>query len=154
MTGVTRKAENLLELFREHNQEFRKRIGIDRKEVTYSKYENSYNHLSRFILSKYGLADYPMKQLDMQFIDKYDLFLRVEAGLSSNSTVKHIIYLKKMVVRAINQKTIQHDPFPEYVKSKLKYEYQHISKEELERLLSTPIKSKAIRVFSLQIKTM
>ena len=36
-----------LELFREHNQEFKKRTGIDRREGTYRLYENSCNHFSR-----------------------------------------------------------------------------------------------------------
>jgi len=62
LTGVAGKSETLLQLFREHNAECGKRVGIDRKPSTYNNYKNSYNHLSRFILSKYGLEDYPLKQ--------------------------------------------------------------------------------------------
>jgi len=144
LTGVVSKSETLLKLFREHNAECKKRVGIDRATNTYRNYTSSYKHLSRFILTKYGLEDYPLNQLDMSFIDKYDLYLRVDAGLSSNSMVSHIIYLKKMVSRAINQKTILHDPFSEYVKNKIKSKYQHLTKEELNALLSTQIESKTV----------
>ena len=143
LTGITSKAETLLALFNEHNQEYKKRVGIDRNEASYRAYVNSCNHLTRFILSKYDLSDYPLKQLDMDFIEKYDLYLRVDAGLSSNSIIYHIFYLKKIITRAINQRTIVFDPFAEFVPNKQKWKYKHISKEELERLVSTPIKLRA-----------
>ena len=144
LTGVTAKAETLLELFKEHNQEFKERIGIDRKNRTYFHYENTYKHLSRFIQSKYGLSDYPLNRLDLSFIDDYECYLRADARLSTNSLVKHIIYLKKMAIRAINQRTILLDPFTEYIPSKPKWKYQHISNEELERIISTHIESKSV----------
>jgi site-specific recombinase XerD len=144
LTGVTNKAETLLELFKEHNSEYKERVGIDRTERTYHHYENSFNHLSRFIQSKYGINDYPLNRLAISFIDNYDCFLRVNECLCVNSMVKHVIYLKKMVVRAMNQRIIRHDPFHEYVISKRKSKYQHISNQELERIMSTHIKSKSV----------
>ena len=39
--GIGQKPFTLLALFREHNEEFRKRVGVDRKEETYESYENS-----------------------------------------------------------------------------------------------------------------
>jgi site-specific recombinase XerD len=144
LTGATTKAMYLLELFKEHNLEYKKRVGVDREERTYNNYVNSYNHLSRFILSKYNLKDFPVRQLDISFIDNYDLYLRVDAHLCTNTLVKHIIYMRKMVTRAINQKTILRDPFAEYVPSKQKSIYRHISGEELERIMTVSIKSKAV----------
>jgi integrase len=100
--------------------------------------------LSRFILSEYELKDYPLNRLDASFIDAYDYYLRVDAGLSANSMVKHIVHLKKMVTRAMNQKTILYDPFPDYELKKPKSKYLHISKERLEKIMTAPIKSKSV----------
>lgn len=47
--GIGQKPFTLLALFREHNEEFRKRVGVDRKEETYESYENSYNILASFV---------------------------------------------------------------------------------------------------------
>ena len=44
--GVGQKPLTLLALFREHNAEFYKRVGVDRTKETYASYENSYNHLA------------------------------------------------------------------------------------------------------------
>jgi site-specific recombinase XerD len=144
LTGAISKTNTLLQLFREHNLEYEKRVGIDRRESSFQVYKNSYNHLSNFIKSKYGTDDYPVKQLDMSFIDDYDYYLRVNAGLSSNTMVRHIVYLKKIINRAVNNGIILRDPFAEYVKNRIKSKYQHISKDELKRLMSTNIECKSV----------
>ena len=53
--GVGQKPLTLLALFREHNEEFKKRIGIDRIKETYDSYQRSYKHLSAFIEEKRGV---------------------------------------------------------------------------------------------------
>ena len=144
LTGVTSKTDTLLKLFSEHNAEYEKRVEIDRKAGSYYIYQNSYKHLSRFVKSKYGIDDFPLKQLDMSFIKNYDYYLRVDAKISSNTMVRHIELLQKMVYRAVNKGIILHYPFPDYVKNKQEWKFQHISGDEFERLITTNIQSKAV----------
>ena len=47
--GIGQKPLTLLALFGEHNEEFRKRVGIDRIQETYDSYQRSYKHLSAFV---------------------------------------------------------------------------------------------------------
>ena len=144
LTCITIKTDGLLELLKEHNLEYEKRVGIDRKKGSYRLYENSYNHLLRFVQSKFGSKDYPLNRLNMDFINSYDLYLRADARLGSNTVIGHIIVLKKLATRAMNRKLILFDPFPEYVKNKQEWKYRHISGEELERVMSTQIQSKSV----------
>jgi uncharacterized coiled-coil DUF342 family protein len=60
LTGVICKADAILKLFKEYNDEYEKRVGIDRKPQSYYIYQNSFRHLSRFIKSKYEMEDYPL----------------------------------------------------------------------------------------------
>ena len=53
--GIGQKPLTLLALFREHNEEFKKRIGIDRIQETYDSYKRSYKHLSAFVQEKKGV---------------------------------------------------------------------------------------------------
>jgi len=148
LTGAVHKADTLLKLFEEHNMEFEKRIGIDKAESSYLTFKISYNHLLRFIRSKYELEDYPLQKLNKSFIDNYDFYLRVDANMAISTMLNHIFILKKMVARAINQGTIIKDPFSEYVPEKLKLKYKHLSGEELEKIMSAQIddtKSRFIR---------
>lgn len=50
--GIGQKPLTLLALFREHNEEFEKRIGLDRIKETHDSYLRSYKHLAAFIKEK------------------------------------------------------------------------------------------------------
>ena len=80
----------------------------------------------------------------MSFINSYDYYLRVEAKNSSNTVSGHVRNLQMIVSRAINQGIIPRNPFPDYVKIKRECKFQHISGEELEKILNTPIQSKSV----------
>ena len=55
--GIGQKPLTLLALFREHNEEFRKRVGIDRTKETFESYVRSYNHLREFVQQRCGQED-------------------------------------------------------------------------------------------------
>ena len=93
--GVGQKPLTLLALFREHNEEFKKRIGIDRIKETYDSYLRSYKHLSAFIEEKRGVEDVLLRNLDRVFYDDFELFLRTDRNLSPKSVHEHLYRLKK-----------------------------------------------------------
>lgn len=66
--GISQKPLTLLALFREHNEEFKKRVGIDRIQETYDSYQRSYKHLSAFIQKKKGVEDVTLRSLDRVFL--------------------------------------------------------------------------------------
>lgn len=74
MMGVGQKPLTLLALFREHNEEFKKRIGIDRIKETYDSYQRSYKHLSAFIEEKRGVEDVLLRNLNRVFMMTLNFF--------------------------------------------------------------------------------
>ena len=80
--GVGQKPLTLLALFREHNEEFKKRIGVDRIKESYDSYLRSYKHLSAFVQEKRGVEDVLLRSLDRVFYDDFELFLRTDRNLS------------------------------------------------------------------------
>ena len=144
ITGVTAKSKNLLELFREHNLEYEKRVDVDRRKGSYAAYKYAYQHLSGYILSKYGQEDYALKQLNLSFINDYTYYLRVDAELKTNTAIPQVFILRKIIKRAMNQGIINRDPFDEYVPGKWEMKYFHISCDELEKIMTVQISSKAV----------
>lgn len=63
--GVAQKPLTLMKLFEEHNEEFKKRVGVDRKKEAYDLYRVSYNHLLAFVRKKYDEDDIPLQSLDL-----------------------------------------------------------------------------------------
>ena len=108
--GVGQKPLTLLALFREHNEEFKKRIGVDRIKESYDSYLRSYKHLSAFVQEKRGIEDVLLRNLDRVFYDDFELFLRTNRNLSPKTVHEHLYRLKKMTMRAVSQGTIRRDP--------------------------------------------
>lgn len=78
---IGQKPVTLLSLFREHNEEFLKRVGVDRSKETYDCYRRSYRHLAAFINEKHGVEDVSLRSLDKVFYDDFEIFLRGDLRL-------------------------------------------------------------------------
>ncbi len=137
--GIGQKPTTLLALFREHNEEFGKRVGIDRTKETLASYANSYNHLAAFVRKEYGAEDVALRGLDATFYDAFDLFLRTERGLGIKAVHEHLYRLKKMTRRAVGQGTLRCDPYRDLHPELPKRTSRHLKSEDLERLLAEQV---------------
>ena len=137
--GIGQKPLTLLALFREHNEEFRKRIGIDRTKETYGCYVRSYNHLREFVQRKFGQEDITLRSLDREFYDAFDLFLRTERRLQQKSVHEHLYRLKKMTARAVDHGTLRRDPYCNLHPELPKRKSRHLKLDELKRLLAEQV---------------
>lgn len=145
LKGIGQKPLTLLALFREHNEEFEKRIGIDRTKETYKSYVRSYNHLREFVQEKCGQEDITLRSLDQEFYDAFDLFLRTDRHLQQKSVHEHLYRLKKMTVRAVNQGTLRRDPYCNLHPELPKRKSRHLKLDDLKRLLAEQVADLALQ---------
>lgn len=139
--GIASTQKTLLVLFEEMMQEFQSRIGIDRCLSTYRGYQKVYKHLESFIRERYKIRDISLSRLDLPFIEAFDFYLRVECGLMPGSAITDIIYLQKAARIALNRNLISRPPFVGYKPEKPEIKTRSLTKEELERFISTPLPS-------------
>ncbi len=144
VTGIGRKKENLLELFRQHNEEYSKKAGINRAEKYIVIYKTVYKHVERFILTHYGVEDIPLRKLELSFIEKFDTYLRVELGFAAHTISTYTIILRKMVRLAIGQGILRKNPFATFIPEQPPRKRRHMTQEELDKFMCTPIASKAL----------
>lgn len=137
--GIGQKPLTLLALFREHNEEFKKRVGIDRIQETYDSYLRSYKHLSAFIREKKGVEDVTLRSLDRAFYDDFELFLRTDHNLKPKSVHEHLYRLKKLTMRAVSQGTLRRDPYCRLHPELPKRKSRHMKLEDLKILMTTPV---------------
>ena len=142
--GIGRKQEMLLKLFEEHNQEFKLRVGVNRVEDTYSFYLHSYRHLFNFISQKYGMEDIALDKLNLNFIDAYDYYLRVDRQMKQNTILGHLIVLKKMIRRAVHQGILKGDPFVNYIAEQPEKLCRHLKSEEIDKIMKVHIESRKV----------
>ena len=137
--GIGQKPLTLLALFREHNEEFKKRVGIDRIQETYDSYLRSYKHLSAFIREKKGVEDVTLRSLDRVFYDDFEIFLRTDRNLKPKSVHEHLYRLKKLTMRAVSQGTLRRDPYCRLHPELPKRKSRHMKLEDLKTLMTTPV---------------
>lgn len=133
--GVDEERKTLLEVFAEHNTEARSLIGKGYVDKTVQRFETTARYLSEFIKAEYNLSDIALKELDLAFIRKFDVFLKVEKNCAQNSAITRLKNLKKITRIAFSNDWMQKDPFVTY---RFKFDEtnpEFLSKEELDTLI-------------------
>ena len=102
----------------------------------------SFRILEAFLKLRYHTNDIALYQLNHRFIDAYDFYLRVDRRMTANTVLNHIIPLRKIIRRAISQDTLKRDPFANYVPEKPLKQRRHLTMDEFQKLLNTPIAEK------------
>ncbi len=92
----------LLVFFRNHNEDFRRMVGVCRSINTYNKYRTVYGHLEKFVKSHCRKADIALCDIDRNFIVEFHSWL--QSSLKRRNTVwlymiafKHILSLAATV---------------------------------------------------------
>jgi integrase len=139
--GMASGQETLLTYFCAHNEKFDKRVGVNRSAGSAKVYWNALNHVSNFLQKQYHLSDIPFSALDRSFIDKYDLYLRTERKLAQGTIVLLTIRLGTIINHAIADGIITADPFAGYERLRPTPKQKYLTREELNKLMSTPLSS-------------
>ena len=138
--GILSSQETVLSIFRQHNEDYKKRIGVNISESTWINYDSSYKHLERFIQKKYHVSDLTFRQLDYTFIENFHYYLRIECKLKPNTIQFRLLNLRKMVKTAIGKRIISRDPFFGFSAKREKGSPKFVPIDELNRLINTSLK--------------
>ncbi|WP_255489385.1 site-specific integrase [Dysgonomonas sp. 216] len=133
--GVEEKHKTLLQVFSEHNKEARSLIGKGYVEKTVQRFETTARYLEEFIKLEYKVSDIGLNELDLSFIRKFDVYLKVEKKCAQNSAITRLKNLKKVIRLAFFNDWMQKDPFASY---RFKFEDTNVdflTKEELEAII-------------------
>ena len=139
IVGKKEKRRTILKVFKDHNCNARKLIGIDFAPDTVQRYETSYMHTRDFIKWQYKREDMALDELNHQFVCNYELYLKTERKCSHNTAIKYLKNFKKIVRIAFANGWLTKDPFAT-IKLKLKpVDAVYLSKEELATVIKKEI---------------
>jgi hypothetical protein len=127
--------ETLLSYFRTHNENFDKRIGVNRKEGSEKGYWLALNHVTKFLKEKYKLSDIPFSALDRSFIDKFDLYLKIDRRLALGTIVLYTTRLGTIIGDAITEGIITKNPFSGYEPEHPERQQKYLTRKELNKLI-------------------
>ncbi|RYE49958.1 MAG: hypothetical protein EOP48_20670, partial [Sphingobacteriales bacterium] len=129
----------LREAINYHIGNLKARVGHDVAPATVKNYETCKRKVEEFLHVQKGLDDIFLHQLNHQFIQELDVFMRVKRGLHNNGVVKNMQQLKGVIRAALRNEWMQKDPFSQYQSKIIEPKRVHLTKEELSRLERIPL---------------
>ena len=135
--GIAATQATILKSFKEHNDEYALRVGVNRSENTYAQYKITLAHLTDFIKHRYKVSDVAAKQLDSTFMEEFCTYLKIEKKHKVNTIRGHIRRLKSVCFTAINKGYIDSNPFKEFKTPQAYKPQRYLSQEELSKIMNT-----------------
>ena len=137
--GIASEQETLIGYCNRYNHQLAARIGVNITLESYKRYGVSFNHLRRFLRTKYNLSDISFQALDYSFVEAFDFYLRVQLKFKPNTIVGIIGHLKIIIKRAINEGIITCDPFAGFSLEGEPLQPKSLTKQELHKIMTTPL---------------
>ena len=135
------KEKSLFEVFEEHNQEQEKLIGNGVSKATHWVSVYTIRLLREFVQQKYKREDLYLRELNINFIQSFHSFLRIDKGMAQNSSTKHIKLLKKIINLSVANSYMAFNPFSTYKVEREPVEIDFLDEEELRKIINfdTPL---------------
>lgn len=132
--GLEEKEHSLIETYEYHNKRMEERIGIDVVKSTLTKYKTVLHKLKIFVRKRYKRSDIFLRELNHQFVVEFENYLKVNDGVSHNTTMKYIRDLKKVMNMAVTNDWIVKNPFANFKCSYKKVIREILTEQELTKL--------------------
>ena len=142
--GITTRQRTLLELFKKHNDDARKLVGISKSAATLSKYDRCYKRLEEFMKARYNISDIALKEINHMFITDFENYLRTESKCNENTTAKFMQTFKMIVIVAKNNGWIFGDPFANYKIRLKRVDRGYLTDAELQKLMRKKFQTKRL----------
>lgn len=111
LLGISDHPKMILEIFREHNKEMHALIDKDFARITYNRYAAALRNVEEFLLFKYKVLDVSLDKLDYGLISAYAFYLKGKRNISHNTTMRYLVYFKKIVLLCVKNGWVARDPF-------------------------------------------
>jgi site-specific recombinase XerD len=126
-----------LKFYKQFLSDYEKKVGSGlRVNGTRKKYITLFNHLQNFAIIKYGCPDLPFSDLNCDFVQDFDYYLRNDQGLAHNTIWLYMIGFTTICRLAMSRKHLAYNPFSEYKNTKKDNDRGYLLRNELEQLLT------------------
>ena len=133
--GTNKSRKLILEMIEEHNLRMKRLVGKDYSFRTLQRYKTTKKHLAKYIKESFGLVDYPLKKIDVKYVNGFIYFLKAEQNLSHNSALKYVAYFKKIIRVAFANGWLDKDPFYNFKLRPQTIDKEFLSNDELVKLI-------------------
>ena len=101
----------LISVFRKHNDDIRKLIGIELEPRTVSRYDSCCKYMEDMIRLVYGKDDVSLAEVNGELVRNYEMHLKVVRGCQANTVIRYMKCFKKVIHMALANEWMSKDPF-------------------------------------------
>jgi hypothetical protein len=114
LSGASQRRRMFLKVFEDYNKNIKQLIGKDYTQDTYNKYDRVFNNTKSFLSYRYKVPDISLSSIDMEFINAYYQWYRVEKNCSHNTTIKYISMFKTILLACVENGWLLKDPISKF----------------------------------------
>lgn len=137
--GIASEQDTLVKHYEHLNDKFYQKVGVSRSIDTYKRYCVALNHLKNFLQKKYNVRDMAFQSLNPTFVKAFDLYLRSDLQMASNTIVSIVARLHLVIKSAMDNGLIRQDPFMDYKYVTEPLVAKCLSEKEFNLILTTPL---------------
>ena len=149
--------KGLIQLIQVHNDEFKRRLTIDRTESTYEKYVYTQQKVEAFLKYRYKKAEMPLTVVNKKWVNDFYLFLRGEEKNQHNTAAKYIKNFKHIMSYGVELGWLTDNPTTGFTCGYKETKQEILGPDELARIeakrFSIPRLELARKLFLLQCYT-
>lgn len=146
LLGILPETKSLLQLFDYHNSQMKEQLGKGFREGTYKHYVVTYNKVKAFLKHEYKVDDFPLESLSHQFVNGFYDYLKITQNLSSNTAMKKIKQLKKVITIALKNEWLTKNPFASFKAYYRDPKREALTQEEIDLLASKSFSTERLTV--------
>lgn len=139
-----KKKEYVLSYYKQYLSKIKKLVGLEIKDNTYNKFVYVGNHLEAFLKWKFKKTDFSLEELNQQFLDDFDYYLKTEKKQSQITINKTIQRLRTPIKQAISEGYLDRDPFILHKTKTVRKTVIFLTTEELKTLEETVFQQKRL----------
>ena len=132
--GDTANQKTILMVFEENNHLIKLEEGSKYAFSTINQYKTTLERLKRFVVCELQVNDVQLEKIDVNFIRRFEIFLRKEYGIGDNTVMKYLKQLKKVIHFAMELGYIGKDPFFLYTTAYKEVTRGYLTANELNRI--------------------
>lgn len=133
--GIEVKHQTVLELFRRHNDDVAKLVGISKSKETLQKYEVAYKRMASFIQEYYHVSDISLKEVNHMFLHNFEIYLMTSCKCKENTTAKFLQRFRTIIIMAKNNGWIHIDPFANFKIRFNKTDRGYLTEQEIDIIM-------------------
>lgn len=139
-----KKKEFVLSYYKQYLSKIKKLVGLEIKDNTYNKFVYVGNHLEAFIKWKYKKSDFLLNDLNQQFLDDFEYYLKTEKKQEQVTINKTVQRFRTPVKQAISEGYLDRDPFILHKTKTVRKTVIFLTSEELKTLEETVLQQKRL----------